>query len=70
MVVNMLYNLSDIYSSHHRIVKYVGFKPIHYAINLNVTSSSKVFRELIMCFYLIYYYSPLKKTVFKIVFAS
>ena len=33
------------YSNHHRIIKCVGFKPIHYAINLNTTSSSRVFSE-------------------------
>ena len=45
MVIHMLHNLSDMYSSHHRIVKYVGFKPIHHAINLDIASSSKVVRE-------------------------
>ena len=34
------------YSSHHRIIKCVGFKPIHCAINLNVASSSKVVSKL------------------------
>ena len=35
-----------IISSHHRIIKFVNFKPIHYAINLNAASFSKVFSEL------------------------
>ena len=43
MIVNMLYNLSHIYSSHYRIIKYIDFKLIHYAINLDVTSSFKGF---------------------------
>ena len=33
------------YSSYHGIIKCVDFKPIHYAINLDVTSSSIVFSE-------------------------
>ena len=33
------------YYSHHRIIKCTGFKPIHYAITLNVTSSFIVFNE-------------------------
>ena len=44
MIVNMLQNLSHMYSSHYRIIKYVSFKPIHYAINLNAASSFKVFK--------------------------
>ena len=32
-------------SSHYRIIKYVGFKPIHYVINLDVMSSLRVFNE-------------------------
>ena len=45
MVVSMLQNWSHIYSSHHRIIKCVGFKSIHCTINLNVATSSKVFSE-------------------------
>ena len=45
MVVNMLQNLSHMYSSHHRIINYVGLKLIHYAINLDVALSSRVFSE-------------------------
>ena len=44
MDVNILQNLSHIYSSHHRIIKYVSFEPINCAINLD-TSFSKVFSE-------------------------
>ena len=45
MVVSMLQNLSHMYYSHHRIIKYVGFKPIHCAINLDIASSSRVLHE-------------------------
>ena len=41
----MLQNLIYIYSSYHRIIKCVGFKPIYCAINLDVASSSKIFSE-------------------------
>ena len=37
------------YSSYYRIIKYVGFKPIHYAINLDVVSFSNVFNEFDYC---------------------
>ena len=33
------------YSDNHIIIKYVGFKPINYAINLDAVSSSIVFNE-------------------------
>ena len=33
------------YFSHHIIIKCLGFKPIHYVINLDVTSSFRDFRE-------------------------
>ena len=33
------------YYNHHRIIKYVGFKSIHYAINLDVILSSRVFNK-------------------------
>ena len=36
---------SHMYSSHHKMIKCVGFESIHYAINLDVTSSSRVFSE-------------------------
>ena len=45
MVVNMLQKLSLMYSSHHKIIKRVDFKPIHCAINLDVVPSSRVFSE-------------------------
>ena len=33
------------YYSHYRIIKCVGFGPIHYAINLEAESSFRVFSE-------------------------
>ena len=46
MVVNMPQkNVSHMYSSHHRIIKYVDFKLIHCAINLDVASSSRLFSD-------------------------
>ena len=33
------------YSSHYMIIKFVGFKPIQYTINLDVVSFSEVFNE-------------------------
>ena len=33
------------YPSNHRIIKCVGFESIHYAINLDIVSSSRVFSE-------------------------
>ena len=33
--VNILQKLSYRYSSHYKIIKYVGFESIHYVINLN-----------------------------------
>ena len=45
MVVSMLHNLSHMYYSLHRIIKCVGFKPIHCAINLDDASSSRVFSK-------------------------
>ena len=44
-VVSMLQNWSHMYYSHHIIIKCVGFKPIYYAINLDVAPSSRVFSE-------------------------
>ena len=38
------------YSTHHRIIKCVGFKPIHRAINLDVALSSIVFTEFYYVF--------------------
>ena len=38
MFVNMLQNWNDMYSSYYRIIKYVGFESIIYAINLDVVS--------------------------------
>ena len=45
MIVNMLQNFSHMYYSYHRIIKCIGFKPIHCAINLNATSSSRFLNE-------------------------
>ena len=52
MVVVMLQNLSHKYSNHNNNIKYIdssikciGFKQIHYAINLNVVSSSTIFNK-------------------------
>ena len=44
-VVNMMKNWNHRYYSHYRIIKYVGFEPILYAINVNAKSSSNVFSE-------------------------
>ena len=43
--INILQNWSHMYYSHHRIIKCVGFKPIHCAINLVIASSSRVFSK-------------------------
>ena len=45
MIVNMLHNLSHMYFSHYNIIKCIGLELIHYAINLNFASFSKVFKE-------------------------
>ena len=52
MIVNMLQNLNNRYSSHDSKIKYIGstikcigFELIRYAINLNVISSSVVFSD-------------------------
>ena len=45
MVVNMFKNWSCRYSSHY-IIKFVGFMPIYYVINLNIVSSFMVFSYL------------------------
>ena len=33
------------YFSHHIIIKFVGFEPIYYVINLDVAPSSRVFNK-------------------------
>ena len=38
MVVNMLKNMSHRYSSHY-IIKFIGFTPIYYVIDLNIVTS-------------------------------
>ena len=52
MVVNMLQNWNHRYCSHYKIIKYVCFEPINYAINLNIASSSKVFNKFDFMFLL------------------
>ena len=37
--------LESRYSSHYIIIKYIGFEPIFYAINMDIMSSSKVFNK-------------------------
>ena len=52
MVINILQNLSYMYSSHNNnikcvgsTIKYVGFESIHYVINLDIVSSFMVFND-------------------------
>ena len=52
MVINILQNLSYMYSSHNNnikcvglTIKHVGFESIHYAINLDIVSSFMVFND-------------------------
>ena len=45
MVVSMLKNWSRRFSSHY-IIKFVGFMPIYYAINLDIVSLFTVFSNL------------------------
>ena len=42
IVINMLKNLNCKYSSHY-FIKFVGFMPIYYAINLDIVSSCMIF---------------------------
>ena len=35
------------YFSHYSIIKFIGFEPIYYIINLNVVSSFMVFSEFV-----------------------
>ena len=53
IIINMLKNRSSSYSSHH-IIKFVGFMPILYAINLYIVSSSIV---LTICIFDLLIYS-------------
>ena len=48
LFIDMMENLSHMYYSHHIIIKYVSFKSIHYAINLDITSSIEYLANLIM----------------------
>ena len=43
MVVNMVQNWSHTYYSHYKVIKCIGFEPIHHVINLGVALSFKVF---------------------------
>ena len=52
MVISMLQNLNDWYSSHYSIIKYVSFELIYYTINLSVILSYMVFSDLIYVFYI------------------
>ena len=45
IMVCILQNRIHMYSRYHGIIKCVDFKPIYYAINLDVMSSSKIFSE-------------------------
>ena len=46
MIFSILLNWIHMYFSHYRIIKYVGFKLIYCAIDLDVVSSFRVFSEL------------------------
>ena len=59
MIVTMLHNWINRYSSHYRIIKYVGFEPIRYVINLDVVSSFKVFNKFDCMFLSNYIYKRL-----------
>ena len=61
MVVNMLRNLSYIYSSHdgnikcvNSTIKFISFESIHYAINMSVVSSIMVLRDFDFMFLSMY----------------
>ena len=43
IVIGMLQNLSQMYSSHNNNIKCIGFESFHYFINLNVVSSFMIF---------------------------
>ena len=45
MIVNMLHNWNHKYYSHYKIIKYVGFKSVIYANNVDGASSFKFFSE-------------------------
>ena len=48
LFIDMIENLSHMYYSHHIIIKCVGFKSIHYTINLDIASSIEYLANLIM----------------------
>ena len=58
MIVNMLKNQIHTYFSHNNnikcvdsTIKYIDFKSIHYAINIDVVSSFMFLMILFLCFY-------------------
>ena len=51
IVANMLQNWNHRYSNQYKIIKCVGFELIHYTINLDAASSSKVFSEFDFFFF-------------------
>ena len=49
------------YYSHYTIIKFLGFEPVFYVINLSVVLSSMIFNEFVYVFPFIYYYfKPIK----------
>ena len=55
MVINILQNWNHKYYSHssyYKIIKYVNFEPIIYAINLGASSSSKCFLSNVLLIWL------------------
>ena len=54
MIVNILQNLSHKCSNHNINIKYVDFEFIHYAINLNIASSTMIFNEFNYVFLLMF----------------
>ena len=45
IVINLLQNWNHMYYNHCSTIKCVGFKPIHYTINVDIVSSSIVFSK-------------------------
>ena len=55
------------YYNHHIVIKNIGFKPIHYTINLDVTYFLEFLTNLIMCFLWMYcYFESIKLLFFEI----
>ena len=62
MIINMLQNLNNRYSSHNNNIKYISltikcmdFKPIHNAINMDVVSSFIIFDDFNSMYLSMYY---------------